>query len=175
MNTITSPAIVDFRGDGSLKAVLSALEPHPDKSLVLEYGGRTIRPGYHVTEVKAGSFVTLDCGGNPDQWHETILQVEDLPSEDGRDYMKVRKFRGILTHVATRIELKANARLTFEVGTPDTPMQIFDVNTLGVQADRIVLALVARPAICKPRHRAAEETAAASCCGSAAKNPGCCS
>jgi len=45
---------------------------------VIDYGGRTIRPGYHVTEVKAGSFGTLDCGGNPDAWRETILQVEDL-------------------------------------------------------------------------------------------------
>ena len=172
MNAITSPIIVDFRGDGSLQAVLSALEPHADKSLILEYSGRKIQRGYHVTEVKAGSFVTLDCGGKPDQWHETILQVEDLPSEDGRDYMKVSKFCGILAHVATRIELNTDARLTLEVGTPDTPMQIFDVNTLGIEANRIVLVLVARPAICKPRHRAA---AAASCCGSAANNPGCCS
>ncbi|MEK1933557.1 MAG: DUF6428 family protein [Pararhizobium sp.] len=175
MNTITSPSIIDFQGDGSLQAVLIALEPHADKSLVLEYGGRTIQSGYHVTEVKAGSFVTLDCGGNPDQWHETILQVEDLPSEDGREFMQVRKFRGILAHVATKIELSADARLTFEVGTPDTPMQVFDLNTLGIEADRIVLALVPRPAICKPRHRAAKEVAAASCCGSAAKNSGCCS
>ena len=175
MNTITSPSIIDFQGDASLQAVLSALEPHADKSLVLEYGGRTIQPGYHVTEVKAGSFVTLDCGGNPDQWHETILQVEDLPSEDGRDFMQVRKFREILAHVATRIELNADARLTFEIGPPDTPMQIFDVNTLGIEANRILLALVARPAICKPRHRAAKEAAAASCCGSTAKDLGCCS
>lgn len=173
MDTMTSPTLVDFNNDGSLAGILAALEPHADKPLVLEYEGRTIQPGYHVTEVKAGSFVTLDCGGNPDQWHETILQVEDLPSDGGRDFMQVSKFRGILAQVAKRIELDADARLTFEVGTPDTPMQVFDVNTLAIEADRIVLALTARPAICKPRHRAAK-AAAAACCGTAAKSSGCC-
>ncbi|UXN66128.1 DUF6428 family protein (plasmid) [Phyllobacterium sp. A18/5-2] len=175
MDTMTSPSLVDFHNDGSLAGILAALEPHSDKSLVLQYRGRTIQPGYHVTEVKAGSFVTLDCGGNPDQWHETILQVEDLPSVGGRDFMQVSKFRGILAQVATRVVLDADARLTFEVGTPDAPMQVFDVNTLAIEADRIVLALAARPAICKPRHRAAKEAAPAACCGTAAKGSGCCS
>ncbi|UXN59657.1 DUF6428 family protein [Phyllobacterium zundukense] len=153
MDTITSPVLIEFYGDGTLAGMLAAMEPHADKSFVIEYGGRTIQSGYHVTEVRAGSFVTLDCGGNPDQWHETILQVEDLPSQSGRDFMKVSKFRGILTQVANQIELDAGARLTFEVGTPDTPMQVFDISTLAIESDRIVLALVARPAICKPRHR----------------------
>jgi hypothetical protein len=174
MNTITSPSIIDFQGDGSLGAVLIALEPHANKSLIIEYGARTIQAGYHVTEVKAGSFVTLDCGGNPDRWHETILQVEDLPSEDGRDFMQVSKFREILAQVANRIELDADARLTFEVGTPDTPMQVLDVNTLGIEFDRVVLHLAARPAICKPRHRAAQAAKTVACCGSSPTSAGCC-
>lgn len=174
MNTIASPSIIEFQGDGSLDTVLNALEPHGAKSLVIEYGGRTIQSGYHVTEVKAGSFVTLDCGDNPDRWLETILQVEDLPSEGGRDFMLVGKFRGILARVTARIELNADARLTFEVGTPDTPMQVFDVNTLAFETDRVVLNLAARSAICKPRHRAAMPAKAATCCGPSVKQTGCC-
>ncbi|UXN64245.1 hypothetical protein N8E89_17895 [Phyllobacterium sp. A18/5-2] len=56
------------------------------------------------------------------------------------------------------IELKADARLTFEVSTPDTPMQGFDVNTLALEPDRFVLNLAARSAICKPRHQVAMRT-----------------
>ncbi|CAN7351667.1 DUF6428 family protein [Phyllobacterium sp. LjRoot231] len=175
MDAMTSPSVTDFYDDGSLGVVLAELEPHADKSLVIEYGGRTIQPGYHVTEVKAGSFVTLDCGGNPDQWHETILQVEDIPSQDGSDFMKVEKFRKILAQVATRIELDAGARLTFEVGVPGTPMQVFDVHALEVDGERAVLRLAARPAICKPRHRAVLIAEKSSCCGIAARNQtGCC-
>ena len=58
MNAPATPAVIEFDGDASLGAILAALESYGEKPLVLNYGGRTIRPGYHVTEVKAGSFVT---------------------------------------------------------------------------------------------------------------------
>jgi hypothetical protein len=171
MNAPATPAVVKFDGDASLGAVLSALEPYADKVLVIEYGGRTIRPGYHVTEVKAGSFVTLDCGGNPDAWSETILQVEDLGPQDDQDFMLVAKFRGILGKVAERVALDTDARLTFEIGPPELPMQVFDVDTLHLNPDKIVLRLAPRAAICKPRHRAAKSVEATCCTPSA---PKCC-
>src|SRR5258708_39532764 len=121
---------VDFHGDAELGALLGALEPHADKPLVLEYDGRAIRPGYHVTEVKAGSFVTLDCGGSPDAWRETILQVEDLGPEGDQAFMPVGKFKAILDQVGKQVTLDMHARLTFEVGPPAAPMQVFDVDAL---------------------------------------------
>lgn len=174
MSADTSPSQSIFQGDALLGTLLSALEPHASKPLVLEYTGRTIQPGYHVTEVKAGSFVTLGCGGSPDGWHETILQVEDLPSHDGREHMLAGKFRAILDQVTARIELAADARLTFEVGMPDEPMRIFDVCTVQPESDRVVLRLMGRQAICKPRHRATQSTVNAACCGTATSKPHCC-
>ncbi|HEY0125315.1 MAG TPA: DUF6428 family protein [Rhizobium sp.] len=172
MNGDTRPLEMDFHGDTSLGALLIALEPHEGKELVLDYGGRMIRPGYHVTEVKAASFVALDCGGNPDAWRETILQVEDIAQEGEGGYLSVDKFRGILDRVAQRVELDAGARLTFEVGSPDAAMQVFDVDRLRVEAGHIVLRLVARSAICKPRHRVTQEPAA--CCGPKVAGKSCC-
>jgi hypothetical protein len=172
MTVQASLSTTDFHGDGSLSAVLDALVPHAGKILVIEYGGRRIQPGYHVTEVKAGSFVTLDCGGNPDQWRETILQVEDRAPDNGRTFMPVAKFRAILDQVAARIGLDPDARLTFEVGPPEAPMQVFDAEALQADDDNVVLRLVARAAICKPRHRAMQEAASAACCGSAAGSCG---
>ncbi len=166
MDTQASPSVVAFQGDGTLDALLDALAPHAGKALVIEYGGRRIRPGYHVTEVKAGSFVALDCGGNPDHWQETILQVEDLPTQDGRSFMAAAKFRSILDTVAARIDLAAGARLTFEVGPPGAPMQVFDLEALDGDAGHVVLRLAARPAICKPRHRVPSTVAPAACCNS---------
>ena len=159
-----------FNGDASLSAVLDALRSFGSLPLVIEYDGRTIQPGYHVTEMKAGSFVTLDCGGNPDAWLETVLQVEDLPGSLVKSHhMKVEKFLAIITKVAQSVSLSETARLTFEVGPPGQPMQIFDVDELQITDDTAVLRLCARPAICKPRHRA-QVQAAASCCGP----KGCC-
>lgn len=173
MKREASPASIDFQGDALLGALLDVLEPHASKPLLLEYAERMIQPGYHVTEVKAGAFVTLDCGGNPDRWQETILQVEDLPSQGDRGHMLAGKFRAILAEVAGRIVLAPEARLTFEVGRPEEPMRVFDVGAIEPQNDRIVLRLIARPAICKPRHRAAEREASAACCGPTSK-PSCC-
>jgi hypothetical protein len=185
MTMSATPRIVNFHGDASLLALLDALSPHGDKALVIEYGGRTTRPGYHVTEVKAGTFHTLDCGGNPDSWQETILQVEDLAPADlapggESSFMRVGKFRGILDKVAGRIALDPDARVTLEVGPPAEAMQVFDLDALFIEADRVRLTLAARPAICKPRHRytvpagPVKAADAAPCCGGGARQPVCC-
>lgn len=164
MNAPAFPLLLDFQADASLGAILAALAPHAARRLVIAYGGQAVRPGYHVTEVKAGSFVTLDCGGNPDAWRETILQVEDLPaSAETPGHMSVGKFLAILGKVAQRVPLDQNARLTFEVGPPGQPMQVFDVAALRIEADSVELRLAARPAICKPRHRAPQKESAACC------------
>ncbi|MDZ5450968.1 DUF6428 family protein [Labrys sp. ZIDIC5] len=175
MNASASPLMIEFGGDASHSGFLAALKPHAGKALVLNYGGRTIRPGYHITEVKAGAFITLDCGASPDAWRETILQVEDIEATAGGDFMSVAKFERILQRVAERVDLEADARLTFEVGQPGEPMQIFDVGALEIAGgEQLVLKLEGRPAICKPRHRLEQLAEATACCSSNASGGRCC-
>lgn len=163
------------QADTSLNRILAALESHADKSLVFAYEtGAEVRPGYHVTEVKAGSFVTLDCGGNPDAWQETILQIEDIPERDGGTYMRVGKFRSILAQVDRKVRLNGEARITIEVSRPDEPMKVYDVAAVDVEGDRAIVQLGERSAICKPRHRALQEAAAAACCSQASVSSSCC-
>jgi hypothetical protein len=164
MNVHASPLVPLEATEASLTTVLSALDTHDDKALHIDYAGRRAQPGYHVTEVKAGSFVTLDCGANADAWQETILQVEDIPAKPGDRSMTVGKFRNILAQVDRKVRLNGDARLTFEIGPPDAPMQIFDVARLTIEGDAAVLLLGPRPAICKPRHRATQAAEAAACC-----------
>lgn len=165
MKVHASPLVTDFRDDASLGAFLDALEAHGDKVLVLTYGdGQQVQTGYHVTEVKAGSFVTLDCGGNPDAWRETVLQVEDIPLTKGSAPMTVAKFQSILGKVGSRVQLDREARLTWEVSRPDDPMQVYDVAGIEIGNERAIIQLSPRPAICKPRHRA-QKSGAPACCG----------
>lgn len=158
--------------DMSLAQVLEALGPQAERPLVLQYGGYQVQDGYHVTEVKAGSFVTLDCGGNPDAWQETVLQIEDIPLKEGSSAMSVGKFRAILAQVDKKVRLNDGARLTFEVGMPGVAMQVFDVAGIATDGAAAVIRLGARGAICKPRHRAQAE----GCCspGATAANKACC-
>jgi Family of unknown function (DUF6428) len=164
MNVIGKPLVVELGSDTTLSALLEVLEGEAAKALVLNCGGQEIRAGYHVTEVKAGEFATLDCGGNPDRWRETVLQVEDVPAEEGQTFMRVGKFRAILDTVAKRIALDPQARLTFEVSDAESPMEIFDPIAVTIERERVVVNLAGRPAICKPRHRAKPVPRNAGCC-----------
>lgn len=159
--------------EASLAAVLSRLEGHDDKALVIRYADRTAQAGYHITEVKAGSFTTLDCGANPDAWQETILQIEDIPAEDSRSMMSAGKFRSILAQVDRKVRLNHEARFTIEIGRPGEAMRVFDVAEVVVEQDRAVLSLGIRAAICKPRHRAQQRTASA-CCQPSGASSNCC-
>lgn len=157
--------------ESTLGAVLAGLAGHGEKTLAIVYGDREVQSGYHLTEVKAGSFTTLDCGGNPDAWQETVLQVEDIPSE-GKPQMTAAKFVSILSQVDRKVQLDHGARLTIEIGRTGEPMRVFDVADLSIEDSRAVLTLGIRPAICKPRHRAAQ-AGARSCCSPAAKSSCC--
>lgn len=160
--------------ESSLGAVLARLAGSDELPLSIEYGDRVVQPGYHITEVKAGSFITLDCGGNPDTWQETVLQVEDIPAKDDRPMMTAGKFRSILAQVDRRVRLDHDARLTIEIGRPGEAMQVFDIAHLSIQKDQAVLSLGARAAICKPRHRAEQLAAPSSCCEPAGNAGVCC-
>lgn len=158
--------------ESTLAAVLHRLDGHDDLPLAIEYNGRTVQSGYHVTEVKAGSFTTLDCGGNPDAWQETVLQVEDIAEANDRPMMTAGKFRAILAQVDRKLRLNHDARLTIEIGRPGEAMRVFDIADLAIHDDRVALSLGVRAAICKPRHRA--EQAAATCCSPSAQSASCC-
>lgn len=149
--------------ESSLQAVLNKLEGHEDMPLSIRYEDRVVQAGYHISEVKAGSFVTLDCGGNPDEWGETVLQVEDIPSKDDRPMMTAGKFMKILDQVDRKVRLNHESRLTIEIGQPGEAMRVFDVADLSVDESSATLTLGVRAAICKPRHRA-QQAESSSCC-----------
>lgn len=153
-----------IEADMSLATLLARLEGLDDSPLSIAYRGREVQPGYHVTEVKAGSYSTLDCGGKPDSWQETVLQVEDIPAEGDKPMLTVGKFRRILAQVDHKVRLAFDSRLTIEIGRPGEAMGVYDVAGVGMEEGAAVMRLAPRAAICKPRHRA-ETAAVAACCG----------
>jgi hypothetical protein len=157
--------------------LLEALARHAEKPLVFSYAGRTVKPGYHVTEVKAGQFASLDCGANPESWSEIFVQLWDV-DEGERTHMLAGKFAAIIRKVAERVPLDTTARLTFEVSDGMEPMQLHRASLPRVVAGEVRVALSPRPASCKPRDKAWLETPTRSeketkCCGSRAVQPCC--
>ncbi|MBW9091708.1 hypothetical protein JNB91_28355 [Rhizobium wenxiniae] len=160
--------------DISLGHLLDVLAVAPDAPLIFNYDGSSVRPGYHVTEVKAGQFSALDCGANPETWAETFVQLWDI-DEDDRTHMPAGKFAAIIRKVADHVRLEPTAKLTFEVSDGERPMALYCAAAPRLVAGSFEVSLSARPASCKPRDRwLAEEQAKSSCCGPAVDESACC-
>ena len=170
------PAPVHFADpdDVTLGELLGLLDGHADRPLVFFYDGRAVKPGYHVTEVKAGQFAALDCGANPESWTEIFVQLWDV-EEGERKHMASAKFAKIIRKVSEHVGLDGSAKLTFEVSDGIVPMQLYRAGAPDIVEGEVHVALSARPASCKPRDRWLKEQQviqqANSCCGPSNAKP----
>ena len=159
--------------DMTIGGLLCFLDAVSGKPLVFHYGGNAIRPGYHVTEVKAGRFDALDCGANPESWSEIFVQLWDV-DEEGRTYMAAGKFSAIIRKVSGHVSLEPEARLTFEVSDGIQPMRLHHASQPQIVDGTIHIELSPRAASCKPRDRwLRDQENAASCCGPSAAEACC--
>jgi hypothetical protein len=158
----------------TLAELRAVLTPHAGLPLVFEYAGRKVQPGYHVTEVKSGSFSALDCGANPESWREAFIQLWDV--SESRAHMPVGKFLSIIGKVLSEIDLDQDTRLTFEVSDGIRPIELYRALAIDVGGDSVNVTLGNLPASCKPRDRWLEgrsDILPKACCGPAAKSGGC--
>ncbi|MGE3831467.1 MAG: DUF6428 family protein [Parvibaculaceae bacterium] len=154
-------------GELTIGALLQRLAEHPQKKLVFSYDGKSVKPGYHVTEVKTGRFDAIDCGANPEQWEETFIQLWDIDGESA-SHMAAAKFSAIMRKVAQSVKIDPEGKLTFEVSDGVKPMQIYRADKLSTDAERVMIELSARPSSCKPRDRWLDPAPRVSaCCGKA--------
>jgi hypothetical protein len=159
-NTQAPPFTPVFAAEITMSELLEALGSNQGKTLRFAYDGREVKPGYHVTEIKAGRFEALDCGANPEAWSETFIQLWDIP-EDGRSFMPVGKFLAIMRKVGQHVPFDAAAKLTFEVSDGVEAMQLFKATAIDAEADTVRVTLLRRPSSCKPRDRWLETKEAA--------------
>lgn len=122
MNAIDNGKIQE--DDINLGLLLNTLDGERDAPLVFYYDGRPVKPGYHITEVKAGQFSALDCGANPEAWTEIFIQLWDIEEGD-RTHMPAGKFQAIIRKVTDHVQLDGSAKLTFEVSDGVRPMQLY--------------------------------------------------
>ncbi len=125
--------------------LLDVLARDPSKPLVFIYDGETVRPGYHVTEVKTGRFTALDCGANFEAWTETFIQLWDVDDGD-RTHMTAGKFVAIIDKVEKVSSFDADTKLTFEVSDGEQAMRLFKAAGMQIDDHRIVVTLARRPA-----------------------------
>lgn len=172
-NTLPDIHTVADPSDITIGGLLSVLSAHRDKPLLFFYGGRTIRPGYHITEVKAGQFAALDCGANPESWTEIFVQLLDGNEEPG--HMPAGKFAAIIRKVTEHVALDMTARLTFEVSDGVEPIRLYRAALPSLAGGEVHVELSPRPASCKPRDRWLEgQKKTDACCTPATEAKACC-
>ena len=168
-------AAIQDPDDITIDTLLGLLSAHADKSLVFSCDGNALRPGYHVTEVKAGRFDALDCGANPESWTEVFVQLWD--ANEDRPHLQAGKFTAIIGKVTQHVGLDHAARLTFEVSDGVRPIGLYRAALPRIVAGAVQVELSPRPASCKPRDRWLEDQrkAAQACCSTSAQTKsGCC-
>jgi len=122
----------------------------------------TIHRGYHLTELKAATFDTVDCGGQKNRWNETIVQLWVPEHEKSDEFMTATKFLSIYDRVSGMIALDPEAEIRFEYGDDNFSPSNYHVAKLTKIADTIRVELRPPEATCKARDRRME---GASCCG----------
>ena len=118
--------------------------------------GESIHSGYHLTELKAASFETVDCGGQKNQWNETIVQLW-VPDEGDDDFMTAQKFLSIYDKVSGMVALDDEAELRFEYGDENFAPSNYHVER--VTNDKRAIRVQLRPpqTTCKARDRGGAE------------------
>jgi hypothetical protein len=148
---------------------IAALRKTPDHQLIFENeAGDSVLAGYHLTEIKAAHFDTVDCGGQTNRWDETLVQLwVPAAAEDDDGYMTAAKFLRIFDKVTAMIPLKPQAEVRVEYGDENFFPSLYHVESV-TSGDRVTRVLLAPPATtCKARDRRLAEAEAGACCETA--------
>lgn len=150
---------------------ISALRAAPHNQLMLvDLAGHAVHAGYHLTEIKAALFETVDCGGQINHWRETILQLW-VPDDANDQYMTARKFLKIFDKVSDMVPLDFEAEIRIEYGDKNFFPSTYRVHSVAQEQDETRVLLEPPATTCKARDRRVN-SGAASCCETA--TPACC-
>jgi hypothetical protein len=142
---------------------IEGLQNSADKELIFaKADGQTIHTGYHLTEIKAASFQTVDCGGKTNRWNETILQLW-VPEDAEDNYMKSDKFLRIYDKVRRLVSVDEDAEVRIEYGDDDFFPTAYHVSDWREDDKAVRFRLEPPATTCKARDRATSGKAE-SCC-----------
>ena len=164
---------------------ISSLRDHNDTPLIFDYGNARVPAGYHVTEVKAVSYQTMDCGGKSDAWTETIVQLWNPDVTDKKEFMSAKKFLSIFERAASGVPVTSTSELKLEYGNQTIPAINYLVGKMTLENGNLIVKLEPPQVQCKARNRSQEMTElamlepAAGCCtpsagSSSGAKTGCC-
>lgn len=148
---------------------ITALRQTPENELIFENeAGDNVQAGYHLTEIKAAHFDTVDCGGQTNRWDETIVQLwVPAGADDADGYMTAGKFLRIFDKVSAMVPLQMEAEIRVEYGDENFFPSLYRVEAV-TSHDRATRVRLEPPSTtCKARDRRLAEVEAGACCETA--------
>jgi hypothetical protein len=151
---------------------ISALRPAPNNQLVfVDLAGHPVPTGYHLTEIKAAAFDTVDCGGQINHWRETIMQLW-VPQDADDGYMTAAKFLKIFDKVSGMVPLNFEAEIRIEYGDENFFPSTYHVRSIRHERNATHVLLEPPGTTCKARDRRLASSTTTSCCEPATQS--CC-
>ena len=146
---------------------MDVLRSHQDAELRCIFpSGTKIAEGYHITEVKNLHIEAVDCGGAPDAWRETIIQLWVPATPDPAHRMPAGKALKILDKAHSLRPMAMDSECLFEVEEEAGTAVVYSLVSVEPDRDDLVMHLMPRKTQCKANDRAPEPVAAGCCGGS---------
>ena len=147
------------------KNFLDLLENNPEKDLIFEYHqNRLVPKSYHITEVKNLHIESVDCGGRPDTYYQTVTQLWVNPTEKVDNYLSTTKALKIFQKVDQIKPIRLDTELFFEWGHGQLPTSNYAVESIENEEGHIRVKLTVPATVCKPRYEMEVLGKKVSCC-----------
>jgi hypothetical protein len=149
-----------------LQELVDLLNNNPTKTLRFEFqAGRFVESHYHITEIKNHFINSIDCGGRPDAWNETVIQLWEPSNPNDREPMDGKKAASILRTVDKIQPLELENTIYFEYTDGVLPVSIYQVGNFSTTDDAILISFAPISTQCKPSLELEMAGAEAGCCG----------
>lgn len=148
MNTSTFIEILTSNTGKKLQFVL------PDETVL--YGD------LHITEIQHHRVDSVDCGGNPHSYNETVLQLSmNERSHSIAEWTTDKTFK-IIDIAGEKRAYKDDEELLIEFGDSSRPTIRYAVANIGVTSENVSVRMTVKPTVCKPSLNIGRKPAA--CC-----------
>ena len=149
----------------TLKALLDTLDGHDERDVLFRIGDTDIGAGYHVTEIKQAKVRSIDCAARISEWQESQMQLLD---GSAGDYMPAGRLAWIIGKAEDALPGILSAPLSIEFSPGNQGLGKYTIASMHEDDNRMIVALQADRANCKPIMEILSAGQTASCCGQTA-------